>query len=92
LVAIAERHMLQEWHDVITALLFHPDLPATLTDIVVEFGCARYQDLADRFLPMDQPVARADFTQGNRLQLDLAPLAGLTIERTPARRRPPGPP
>jgi hypothetical protein len=63
LVALCERHMLQEMHDFISALLFHPDLPATLTDIVVEFGCSGYQDVADRFLLTDQPVARADLVQ-----------------------------
>jgi hypothetical protein len=55
--------MIQEWHDFISALLFHPDLPAALTDIVVEFGCAAYQEVADRFLLTDQPVARADLVQ-----------------------------
>jgi hypothetical protein len=63
LVALCERHMLQEMHDFITALLFHPDLPATLTDIVIEFGCAGYQEVADRFLLSDRPVARADLAQ-----------------------------
>ncbi len=38
LVALTERHMLQEWHDFITELLFHPHLPGKITDIVVEFG------------------------------------------------------
>src|SRR5215472_4114550 len=63
LVAMTERHMLQEWHDLITALLFHPDLPGTINDIVVEFGNAAYQDLADRFVLGDRPVARADLAQ-----------------------------
>ena len=63
LVGLGERHMLQEMHDFITALLFHPDLPHTLTDIVVEFGNSSYQDLADRFVLGDQPVARADLVQ-----------------------------
>jgi hypothetical protein len=59
LVAIAELHFLQEWHDFITALLFHPALPHQLTDIVVEFGNARYQATADRFILSDQPMARS---------------------------------
>jgi hypothetical protein len=63
LVAMTERHMLQEWHDLITALLFHPDLPGTINDIVVEFGNAAFQDLADRFVLGDRPVARADLVQ-----------------------------
>jgi hypothetical protein len=53
-------HFLQEWHDFLTAVLLHPDLPAPLTDVVVEFGNAACQDVADRFLLDDQPVANAD--------------------------------
>jgi hypothetical protein len=60
LVALAERHTLQEWHDFVTALLFHPDLPGKITDIVVEFGNSRYQDIADRFVLESRPVANAD--------------------------------
>jgi hypothetical protein len=60
LVALAEHHQLQEFHDLLTALLLHPALPNTLTDVVVEFGNARYQDLADRFVLGDEPVANAD--------------------------------
>ena len=60
LVGLAELHFLQEWHDVLHALLFHPDLPLELTDIVVEFGNAQYQSLADRFVLGDQPVAKSD--------------------------------
>jgi hypothetical protein len=63
LVAMAERHFVQEWHDLITALLFHPRLSNHLTDIVIEAGCAAYQDLADRFIVTGQPVARADLAQ-----------------------------
>jgi hypothetical protein len=50
-------------HDVLTALVRHPRLPGKITAIVVEFGNALYQDLADRFILGDQPVARADLTQ-----------------------------
>jgi hypothetical protein len=60
LVAIGERHMLQEIHDLLTALLLHPDLPQQLTDIVVEFGNARHQDIADRFVLEGRPVANAE--------------------------------
>lgn len=63
LVAITERHTLQEWHDAISALLFHPDLPGKINDIAVEFGNAAYQDLADRFVLSDRPVANADLEQ-----------------------------
>jgi hypothetical protein len=58
LVGIAELHFMQEWHDFITALLFHPALPAALTDIVVEFGNAQYQQVADRFILGDEAVSR----------------------------------
>jgi hypothetical protein len=60
LVALAERHLLQEWHDFTTALLFHPSLPVQLTDIVVEFGNALHQDIADRFILEGKAVANAD--------------------------------
>jgi hypothetical protein len=68
LVAVAELHFLQEWHDLMHALLFHPALPPSLTDIAVEFGNAQYQDLADRFILDDQPVAKADLAQIWRFQ------------------------
>jgi hypothetical protein len=60
LVALAERHLLQEWHDFTTALLFHPSLLGHLTDIVVEFGNALHQEIADRFILEGKPVADAD--------------------------------
>lgn len=63
LVALGERHMLQEMHDVITALLFHPSLPGKINDIVVEFGNSAYQDLADQFILDGRPVAKADLAQ-----------------------------
>jgi hypothetical protein len=63
LVALGERHQLQEFHDFLTALLFHPDLPEPLTDIVVEFGNARHQEVADRFVMDGQPVANSDLQQ-----------------------------
>jgi hypothetical protein len=63
LVALAERHTLQEWHDFVTALLFHPELPGRITDIVVEFGNSRYQDVADRFVLEGRPVANAELKQ-----------------------------
>jgi hypothetical protein len=68
LVGVAELHFLQEWHDVMHALLFHPALPSALTDIVVEFGNAQYQELADRFILDDQPVAKAALAQIWRFQ------------------------
>jgi hypothetical protein len=59
-VALGDRHGLQEIHDLLAALLFHPDLPAQLTDVVVEFGNARHQDVADRFVLEGRPVAETD--------------------------------
>jgi hypothetical protein len=63
LVAIGDRHGLQELHDFLTALLFHPDLPQQLTDVVVEFGNARHQELADRFVLECRPVADTELQQ-----------------------------
>jgi hypothetical protein len=63
LVAIGDRHGLQELHDFLTALLFHPDLPNQLTDVVVEFGNARHQELADRFVLECRPVADTELQQ-----------------------------
>ncbi len=63
LVALGEAHQLQEFYDFLTALLYHPLLPEKITDIVVEFGNAHYQEIADQFLLTDQPVAKADLQQ-----------------------------
>jgi hypothetical protein len=63
LVAITERHLLQEWHDTINAVLWHPDLPRGLTDIVVEFGVATYQTMIDAFILEGAPVAKKDLVQ-----------------------------
>ena len=49
--------------DFLTALLYHPLFSEKITDIVVEFGNAHYQEIADRFLLTDQPVAKADLQQ-----------------------------
>jgi hypothetical protein len=63
LVAVTERHMLQEWHDVIAGLLRNPSLPGKVNDIVVEFGNSAYQELSDRFVLSDKEVARADLVK-----------------------------
>lgn len=63
LVALGEVHQLQEFYDYLTALLYHPLLPEKITDIVVEFGNAHYQEIADQFLLTDQPVAKANLQQ-----------------------------
>jgi hypothetical protein len=59
LVALGERHSLQEAADFLVALLHHPRFPETVQAIVVEFGNARYQPLIDRFLS-GEPVANHD--------------------------------
>jgi hypothetical protein len=43
--------------------LHHPLLLDKITDIVVEFGNAHYQEIADQFLLTDQSVAKADLQQ-----------------------------
>ena len=49
-VALAEAHRLQQEHDLITSLIQHPAFPASVNDIVVEFGNALYQDILDRYI------------------------------------------
>ena len=63
LVAIGELHQLQEEHDLFTMLLTHPRLPEHIDDIVVEFGNAWYQDLADCFVLQGEPVRNTDLAQ-----------------------------
>ncbi len=63
LIALGEMYQLQEFYDFLTALLYHPLLPDKITDIVVEFGNAHYQEIADQFLLKDQPIAKADLQQ-----------------------------
>jgi hypothetical protein len=63
LVALGEFHLCQEYHDFLQALLLHPELPAKVDDIVVEFGNALYQDVADRFLLELEPVSDAELSQ-----------------------------
>ncbi|HLI89789.1 MAG TPA: hypothetical protein VKV37_13945 [Ktedonobacteraceae bacterium] len=62
LIGLGEAHRLQEEHDFIQALLYHPALPGKINDIVVEFGNARYQEIIDRFIS-GQPVANTDLRQ-----------------------------
>jgi hypothetical protein len=63
LLALCERHMLQEWHDAVQRVLNNPGLSRRLDDIVVEFGNARYQRLCDRFVLEGASVPRADLVQ-----------------------------
>jgi hypothetical protein len=43
-------HGSKEFHDLLLAVVRDPRLQGTLTDIIVEFGSSRYQDLIDRFI------------------------------------------
>jgi hypothetical protein len=63
LVALGEFHLCQEYHDFLQALLLQPALPAKIDDIVVEFGNALYQDIADRFVLDLEPVSDAELSQ-----------------------------
>jgi hypothetical protein len=63
LVALGEFHLCQEYHDFLQALLLQPELPGTVDDIVVEFGNALYQDVADRFLLDLEPVRDDELSQ-----------------------------
>jgi hypothetical protein len=69
LVALGERHLMQEMHDLYAELLHHPALPGKIGDIVVEFGNALHQNLADRYILDDHEVDRADLAQIWRLTI-----------------------
>jgi len=59
LVAPGDAHWLAEQAEFLARLIGHPAFPAVAGDIVVEFGNARYQDLADAFVggkPVDGRV------------------------------------
>jgi hypothetical protein len=49
-VALGERHGLQEGHDFIQSLIRNPAFAAKVNDIVVECGNALYQDILDRYI------------------------------------------
>src|SRR5262249_44049318 len=77
LVALGDFHLDQEFHDFVQALVLQPEFAARFDDIVVEFGTARYQSLADRLLLNLQPVAKGslsriwrDATFGGRVYWD----------------------
>ena len=63
LVALGEFHLSQQYHDFLQALLARPELPDKIDDIVVEFGNALYQDVADRFLLELEPVSDGELAQ-----------------------------
>jgi hypothetical protein len=50
LVALGEYHQMQEWHDFMHQLLEREAFVAAVDDLVVEFGNALYQPVADRYL------------------------------------------
>jgi hypothetical protein len=54
IVALGEDHGNEQQHTFIRALVRDPRFTATVNDIVVEFGNARYQDLIDRFITGEQ--------------------------------------
>lgn len=61
LVAIGERHLSEPFHDFLQDLL--PELPDKVDDIVVEFGNALHQDVADRFVLNLEPVEPDELAQ-----------------------------
>lgn len=50
LLAIGEHYGSTETKDLLAALLRHQSIPGTISDIVVEFGKARYQDVMDAYV------------------------------------------
>lgn len=50
IVALGQAHDLRQEDDFIVSLLRHPGFAATVDSIVVEFGNARYQQRADRYV------------------------------------------
>lgn len=52
-------HGSKHFHDLLLAVVRDPRMPGTLTDIVVEFGTSRHQDLIDRYVRGDAMPDRA---------------------------------
>jgi hypothetical protein len=63
LVALGEYHLMTEWHDFMAELLRRPALATSVDDLVVEFGNALYQDVADRYLLDLDDVPAAELAQ-----------------------------
>jgi erythromycin esterase-like protein len=59
IVALGQAHGLRQQDDFILALLRHPRFAATVDSIVVEFGNARFQGLADRYVAGGDVTLRA---------------------------------
>ena len=57
IVALGDLHGCQELYDFISVLIRNPDLPSKVNDIVVEFGNALYQDVADRYVSGESVTA-----------------------------------
>jgi hypothetical protein len=53
LVALGDPHGNEQVQKFLISLIRDPRFPATVNDIVVEFGNARYQDVADRYVRGD---------------------------------------
>lgn len=62
LIALGEAHLLQEELDFLDTLLHQQSFSRKIDAIVVEFGNARYQNIADSFIA-GEPVANADLKQ-----------------------------
>lgn len=63
LVALGEYHLMQEWHDLMASLLQRREFIDQVDDIVVEFGNALYQDIADRFILELEPVEDSELSR-----------------------------
>ena len=63
LVALCDRHQVQQEHDFIQSLLRSPALPGLINDIVVEFGNPLEQSIADRYLLSLEPLPIDDVRQ-----------------------------
>jgi hypothetical protein len=62
IVALAEAHGMQEFHDVLQLLVADPRFADTVDAVVVEFGNALHQDVIDRFVsghPVADPELRS---------------------------------
>ncbi len=65
IVAIGEMHRNIEEHEFLRKLITNPRFPEKATNIVVEFGNARYQPMMDRYLAGEE-VSAADLSQAWR--------------------------
>jgi hypothetical protein len=63
LVGLGDAHMCEQSHTLLRSLIQRPDVQCLVDDVVVEFGNALYQDIADRFLLDLQPVGFDELSQ-----------------------------